>query len=161
VEESPQEQVTATHNVGIVLAFDSLHVAKGITNASFLLVPLVPLGLRTAIDFLCPARVSTHKLFGVRLPGTTELLSAEAANLCIFRSRTCTLPRGEWRLALQNLGFDNAFTERRLEDSEDSLLAQKCSVFLCEAAVARASQKPYLRRASWRRVAAPLSVPIR
>lgn len=81
--------------------------------------------------------------------------------MCIFRSRTCTLPRGEWRLALQNVGFDNAFTERRLEDLEDSLLAQKCSVFLCEAAVARASQKPYLRRASWRRVAAPLSVPIR
>jgi hypothetical protein len=160
VEESPQEQVTATHSVGIVLDFDSLHVAKGITNASFVLVPLVPLGLRTAIDFLCPARVSTSSS-GFSFQGTTELLSAEAANLCIFRSRTCTLPRGEWRLALQNVGFDNAFTERRLEDSEDSLLAQKCSVFLCEAAVARASQKPYLRRASWRRVAAPLSVPIR
>jgi len=157
VEESPQEQVTATHSVGIVLDLDSLHVAKGITNASFLLVPL---GLRTAIDFLCPARVFTSSS-GFGFQRTTELLSAEAANLCIFRSRTCTLPRGEWRLALQNVGFDNAFTERRLEDSEDSLLAQKCSVFLCEAAVARASQKPYLRRASWRRVAAPLSVPIR
>lgn len=80
VEESPQEQVTATHSVGIVLDFDSLHVAKGITNASFLLVPLVPLGLRTAIDFLCPARVSTSSSgFGFQGPPSS----------CPPRQQTC------------------------------------------------------------------------
>lgn len=146
MEESPQEQVTATHSVGIVLDFDSLHVAKGITVGATLgrnmlacadcdrcpfAERVIPAGAVGAVGAANGHRLSLssaciHKLFGVRLPGTTELLSAEAANLCIFRSRTCTLPRGEWRLALQNVGFDNAFTERRLEDSEDSLLAQKC-----------------------------------